>query len=592
MKIKKLNRFFISSVILTIMIGFTACDKDEMAFPITNDLRVLRVNLDGNRIQSGIINTSVIPELEFVFSHTLNKNNFENALTISPNVDLDFEYDESGSIMTVSFPVPLAYEASYTLTLPKGTYGVNGEASKEDFNFDLTTAAFEPPSVTLKSSTKKFFEGETIKITATLERTIIEEVSLDLVFGGLAEGEGVDYSVSNKRVVIAPGNISASIDLTSVIDEYIEGEELIQITIGNIVNAKEVQPQVVEIGLGDQPPAIELKGVMELDNYISGTEGRIRAIHLRVLEDIPNLGLYGVEIASNGADPNPEDIEFSFPDMETASKGDDILILRDADEMDAQLFFGDCYNDFKVYLSNQLTQNGNDVIVLYNSGVAIETYGVAGVDGTGEEWEYTDSWAYKINGEWLYAGPECIVSSGTETNATSACKYPFCAPLQLQGISALLWDGSGTNGGKMVHVRANRDLPDLSIYGLGVANNGGGTDGIEYNFPQMSVSEGDQILVSREPGTIANYFGGCFDNYDHVFQADAMTQNGDDAIELFLGSEVIETYGDANLDGTDQAWDYAGSWGYKIGTWIYGGIDCAAGSTGTAASACPYPFCD
>jgi hypothetical protein len=591
MKIKRLPGY-LALIISIILIGLSACDKEKTEFPITNDLRVLRVNLDGNRIESGIMNTSVIPELEFVFSHALNKSGFENALVISPDVEMAFSYDASGSIVTISFPTPLVYEASYTISLATGSYGANGESSLEDFIFNLTTAAFEPPAITLSSSVNKFFEGETISVTATLARTIIEEVSLDLVFAGIAESGGVDYTISSSSIVINPGNISASIDLTSVVDADIEGEESIEITIENLVNAVEEQAQLLKIGLGDQPPAIELKGVMELDNYISGTDGRVRAVHLRVLEDIPNLGIYGVEIASNGADPDPGAIEYTFPDMETASAGDDILILRDADELDAQTYFGECYADFKVYLSDQMTHNGNDVIVLYNSGVAIETYGVAGVDGTGEVWEYTDSWAYKMNDEWIYAGVACVESSGMETNATSACKYPFCSPLQLQGVSALLWDGSGTNGGKMVHLRANRAIADISIYGIGVANNGGGTDGIEYNFPLMAINEGDQILVSREPGTIASYFGGCYDGFDHVFQADAMTQNGDDAIELFNGMDVVETYGDANVDGTDQIWEYTGAWGYKIGGWTYSSIDCAAGSTSTETSACPYPFCE
>ena len=39
-------------------------------------------------------------------------------------------------------------------------------------------------------------------------------------------------------------------------------------------------------------------------------------------------------------------------------------------------------------------------------------------------------------------------------------------------------------------LRANQDIADLSIYGLGVANNGGGTDGVEYRFASRTVSAG------------------------------------------------------------------------------------------------------
>ncbi|MFK8161107.1 MAG: nuclease, partial [Lewinella sp.] len=173
------------------------------------------------------------------------------------------------------------------------------------------------------------------------------------------------------------------------------------------------------------------------------------------------------------------------------------------------------------------------------------------------------------------------------------CSYPFCTPLQLQGVLALLWDGSGTNGGKAVHVRANRDIADLSVYGLGVANNGGGTDGQEFTYPAESVSEGDHILVAREPATLASYFGACYDGYDLVIQADEMNQNGDDGIELFLDMTVIQTYGDSDVDGTGQPWEYSGSWAYKSGgVFRTAGLDCAAPSTTTQNSACVYGFCE
>ena len=128
---------------------------------------------------------------------------------------------------------------------------------------------------------------------------------------------------------------------------------------------------------------------------------------------------------------------------------------------------------------------------------------------------------------------------------------------------------------------------------MGVANNGGGTDGIELTFPAVSISEGDQILVARNPGTIATYYGNCYNNFDLVLQADFVSQNGDDAIELFFQGNVIETYGDANVDGTGLSWEYAGSWAYKTArAWTNGALGCAATATDNSSSSCPYPFCN
>ena len=584
----------ISSIIpvMLLMLVVFSCKEEEEEFPITNDLRVLQVQSGDEIITTGAADISVIDEMVFIFSHGLDAAAFESALTLAPVADYTASYDESGSFVTLTFAEPLEYETEYVFGLPVGTYGADGQASVENFEFSFTTVAFAPPGVTLKSNVNKLFEEEAATITATLDYAITKDVSMDIVFTGTAEIDN-DYAVDATSITIPAGGTADSIIITALSDGQLEGEENIVVTLENIVNAVESVSQQLDISLGDLKPPIELKGVMELDNYIGGTDGRVRAIQLHVSEDIPDLGIFGVEIASNGAAPDPNDIDFMFTSGESASAGDHILVIRDADVADAALFFGDCYAEFHIIESSEITQNGDDAILLYKNGIAVETFGEPGVDGTDTYWEYTDSWAYKLDGEWIYAGAGCVANGGGETNATTTCKYPFCAPLQLQGVSALLWDGSGTNGGKFVHVRANRDIDNLNNYGLGVANNGGGTDGIEFGFPQESAKEGDQILIAREPETIATYMGACYDLFDLVIQADAMTQNGDDAIELFDGEMVIETFGDADVDGTGQFWEYSGSWAYKGGgSWIFGGIDCASGTTSTQSSPCPYPLCD
>ena len=53
--------------------------------------------------------------------------------------------------------------------------------------------------------------------------------------------------------------------------------------------------------------------------------------------------------------------------------------------------------------------------------------------------------------------------------------------LELKGILDLDLPTAGSTG-KAIHVRAVQNISDLSIYGIGVANNGGGTDGQEYTF--------------------------------------------------------------------------------------------------------------
>ena len=582
----KLNYILLLPVVVLSILVFAACNKDDDdALPITNDLRVLKVNVDGSAATSGVEDVSVIAEVELVFSHGLNAAALEAALNISPDVTFTISYDNAGSFATISFAAPLEYATSYTLSLPKGTYGDAGESSTEDFNFTFTTRPFTAPGIELVSAAPSFFEGETLTVTAELSFSILNDVTFDLVYGGSAE-LGVDYLSGTSNLIIPAGSTSVSFEITSSPDGETEGEETINISLANLVNAENQQADGLTISLGDQPPAIALQGVMSLK--INGTETNGRAVHLRVLEDIADLSVYGLGIANNGGGSDGREIDFTNASL---LAGDDILLVRDVDAAGLSAYFGECYNEFELVIETpDLNFNGDDPFELYQDMTVIETYGDVELDGTDLEWEYTGSWAYKFNGAWEYAQVDCSANSTSLQDA--ACAYPFCVPLQMYGVLAIVWDGSGSNGGKAVHVRAHRDIADLSAYGLGTTNNGGGTDGIEFTFPSVSVSAGDHILIAREPATLAAYFGSCYDAYAQVFQSDAMNQNGDDGIELFLGMDVIETFGDADVDGTGQSWEYTGSWAYRLnGVFTNADLDCAATSTTTMSSGCPYSFC-
>ncbi|MEP4532102.1 MAG: hypothetical protein ABJ004_03380 [Cyclobacteriaceae bacterium] len=172
--------------------------------------------------------------------------------------------------------------------------------------------------------------------------------------------------------------------------------------------------------------------------------------------------------------------------------------------------------------------------------------------------------------------------------------------LELTGIIDI---SMGATAGKAVHLTVNANIADLSIYGVGVANNGGGTDGEEFTFPVMTVSAGEQILIARSLADISSYFDGCFAEFDHTFESGIMQQNGDDAVELFGNGNVIETFGDITYSSADGlTWLYEDSWAYKLnGVWIYGGLNCTDGSwdsdntvvTVTSEQGdCVYPICN
>ena len=160
--------------------------------------------------------------------------------------------------------------------------------------------------------------------------------------------------------------------------------------------------------------------------------------------------------------------------------------------------------------------------------------------------------------------------------------------MELQGIIDFTVPSAGSDG-KAIHVLVTADIADLSNYGIGVANNGGGTDGEEYIFPEGSATAGQHILIARSPEAMEAYG---MTGFDQVLQASSdISQNGDDAIELYFGGGVIEVFGDVDVDGTGEAWEYMDSWAYKVeGAWTYGEVNCTDGSETTCDSGCPYPF--
>ena len=167
---------------------------------------------------------------------------------------------------------------------------------------------------------------------------------------------------------------------------------------------------------------------------------------------------------------------------------------------------------------------------------------------------------------------------------TSQTDQPNNSALIITGV----WDGPLTNGSpKGIELYANEDIPDLSSYGVGSANNGRGTDSVEFVL-SGSASAGDYIYIvdTGHSDEFINYF-----NRATTFEDSAMAINGNDAIELFeistSGMVVIDTFGNINVDGNGQPWEYTDGWAYrtgntstsfKIADWSFSGVNALDGT--------------
>jgi predicted extracellular nuclease len=159
-------------------------------------------------------------------------------------------------------------------------------------------------------------------------------------------------------------------------------------------------------------------------------------------------------------------------------------------------------------------------------------------------------------------------------------------------------DGPLTGGvPKAVEIYVVNGVADLSTYGVGSANNGGGTDGQEFTFPAVGAAAGSFIYVASESTGFASFFG-----FSPDFTSGALAINGDDAVELFQNGSVVDVFGDINVDGTGQAWEHTDGWAYRInatgpdgsafqiGNWSFSGPNALDGETTNATAATPFPI--
>ena len=159
------------------------------------------------------------------------------------------------------------------------------------------------------------------------------------------------------------------------------------------------------------------------------------------------------------------------------------------------------------------------------------------------------------------------------------------------------YDGPNTGGTpKGVELYVVNDIADLSIYGIGSANNGGGTDGVEFTFPADAVTAGTFIYVASEDTQFTAFFGVAPD-YN---AGSAMGINGDDAVELFKNAVVVDTFGDINKDGTGEPWDHVNGWAYRkdatgpdggfvLANWTFSGTNQLVGGSTNGATTAPFP---
>jgi surface protein len=136
-------------------------------------------------------------------------------------------------------------------------------------------------------------------------------------------------------------------------------------------------------------------------------------------------------------------------------------------------------------------------------------------------------------------------------------------PLLITGIISKNNESLGA-----IELYAVNDIPDLSIYAVGVENGFDGSEGPEY-YLSGSASAGDFIYLAEYPTVFHTFFGFAAD-FD-MGGTNGLLPSGNDAVELFMDVNNtptrIDVFGDPNINGFGTAWAYKNSWVYrKTGT--------------------------
>ena len=196
-----------------------------------------------------------------------------------------------------------------------------------------------------------------------------------------------------------------------------------------------------------------------------------------------------------------------------------------------------------------------------------------------------------------YDGNITVSSTGVTDELIAVNGNAYGPPTNSLIITGV-FDAKNGSSPKGVEMYVKNDIDDLSLYGVGSANNGGGTDGQEFTFPAVSATAGQFIyLVGTNQSAQFNTFFGFTPDYE----SGAMFINGDDAIELFENGVVIDVHGDINVDGTGEPWDTVDSWGYRVNdtgpdgssfvlaNWSFGGAAELDGATNSESTS-PFPI--
>ncbi|QQE10591.1 PEP-CTERM sorting domain-containing protein [Planctomycetota bacterium] len=140
--------------------------------------------------------------------------------------------------------------------------------------------------------------------------------------------------------------------------------------------------------------------------------GSPKVVELYATADIADISVYGLTLGANGNDFG----EAKALESKSLSAGEFVYVIGSSNPDFLTDFdtIWDSIDDSYRFTNSAINMNGDDTLALMKDGAVIDMFGEVGVDGSGKDWEYKDSFASRKNGtvangtfvagEWDYAG--------------------------------------------------------------------------------------------------------------------------------------------------------------------------------------------
>lgn len=123
-------------LVLSLVIGFSACDDDaDMSPPV----EILSVLLNSAQLSDGATEVPLDVEFEFVFTRSLQPDDFQAAFSLQPETDLSFQYSQQST--RVKIEAELQPDTDYNVFIATEPIGRQGETLMEPVAISFRTRA-------------------------------------------------------------------------------------------------------------------------------------------------------------------------------------------------------------------------------------------------------------------------------------------------------------------------------------------------------------------------------------------------------------------------------------------------------------------